>query len=55
MAIEIKELQIKAVVEPDAAGRQPALSPAALEKLKKEILRECLQEVRALIKEQQER
>jgi hypothetical protein len=55
MAIEIKELQIKAVVEPDPAGRQPAFTQAALDRLKKEILRECLQEVKTFLKEQQER
>ena len=55
MPIEIKELLIKAVVAPEAAPSNNHLGEAQLEKLKKEIVNECLQEVKQLLKEQKER
>jgi hypothetical protein len=56
MGIEIKELYIKAVVAPEPAhGTADRLPAAALEKIKKEIIRECLQELKAILNEQKER
>jgi len=55
MPIEIKELQIKAIVSPDTNDKTAVLNKTALEKIKKEILRECLEAVKDLLREQQER
>jgi hypothetical protein len=55
MPIEIKELQIKAIVSPDLMEKNAVLNKTALDRIKKEILRECLDAVKDLLKEQQER
>jgi hypothetical protein len=43
MPIEIRELVIRAVVDPERASGRPALRPGELEKLKKDILTACLE------------
>ncbi len=55
MPIEIKELLIKAVVTntPKSANTQP--SAADFHKLKKDLVKECVQEVLEKIKEKTER
>ncbi len=55
MPIEIKELHIKAVVAPQPSDKKETLDKTALEKFKREIIRECLQEVKNFINEQKNR
>jgi hypothetical protein len=57
MPIEIKELHIKAVIAPprEAPSRSGSLPAPDLEKLKKELLRECVEEVFRKLEEKQER
>jgi hypothetical protein len=55
MPIEIKELHIKAVVAPEPAANNAQVTAAMLEKLKKEIVRECMQELKTVLNEQKER
>jgi hypothetical protein len=55
MSIEVKELHIKAVVAPEQSPRDEKASIAQLDKMKKEILKECLKEIRTIMNEQKER
>ena len=55
MPIEVKELHIKAVVAPAAPAQDERATAAMLEKMKKDILKECLQEIRNIMNEQKER
>ncbi|WP_162915467.1 DUF5908 family protein [Paraflavitalea soli] len=55
MSIEVKELHIKAVVAPEPAPRNDKPAAAMLEKMKKDILKECIQEIKAIMNEQKER
>jgi hypothetical protein len=55
MPIEIKELYIKAVVAPQPSDRKDTLDKAVLERLKREVIRECLQEIKSYLKEQKNR
>lgn len=58
MPIEIKELKIKAVVssaEKKYEREKEKLSAYDLEKLKRELKRECIEEIKQFIKEQNER
>lgn len=43
MPIEIRELVIRAVVDPGGTPGRPSPRPAELEKLKRDILTECLE------------
>lgn len=55
MGIEVKELHIKAVVVPEAPARNDKVTAAMLDKMKKDILKECLQEIKIIMNEQKER
>jgi hypothetical protein len=59
MPVEIKELKIKAVVIPSDAkaisSEKEKISYAELERIKREIKRECMQELKQFIKDQKER
>lgn len=56
MGIEIKELHIRAVVAPEPANTAAEkITPALLEKIKKEVIRECMQELKVFIDQQKER
>lgn len=57
MPIEIKELQIKAIIAPprDDAASARNLPATDLQKLKKEILEECIEKVFRKLEEKQER
>lgn len=55
MPIEVKELHIKAVVAPEAPVRNDREIAAAFDKMKKDILQECLREMKAILDEQKER
>jgi Family of unknown function (DUF5908) len=56
MPVIIKELLIKAVVIKHIGERSPAIfDRSSLEKLKKEIRRECVDELMEKIREQKER
>jgi hypothetical protein len=55
MGIEVKELHIKAVVAPESSNKNDRVTAAMLEKMKKEIIRECMQELKIVINEQKER
>ena len=57
MPIEIKELHIKAVITPPKEEARPGgtLSPADLQKLKKELVAECMEKVFRKLEEKQER
>lgn len=57
MPIEIKELKIKAVISSEKNSEQTTekLSVYDLEKLKREIKRECLEELKQFINDQKER
>lgn len=54
MPIEIRELVIKAVVEPDSS-RQTAPSPQQTEKSKKQIVEESVEQTLKIIEKKQER
>lgn len=57
MPIEIKELHIKAVIAPvkEEKDKQPSVSASEIQKLKKEIIRECMEKVFAKMQERLER
>lgn len=55
MPIEIKELRIKAVVADASPGQTSSMDRPSIEKLKREIIKECMKEVKGLINEQKER
>lgn len=58
MPIEIKELKIKAVVAPQEkvlSNTQAGITPDQLERMKEEIIKECMSKVKAYLKEQNER
>ena len=57
MPIEIKELKIKAIISPprqDNVGKDK-LSSVDIERLKREIKRECIEELKQFINDQKER
>jgi hypothetical protein len=57
MAIEIKELVVKVVVDEAASEKKAVIEsqPKDLEKLKSEIIKKCTREILDKLKEQQER
>lgn len=55
MGIEVKELHIKAVVASEPPVRNDKVTAAMLDKMKKDILKECLQEIKIIMNEQKER
>jgi hypothetical protein len=58
MPVEIKELQIKAVIAASKDGGNASvktLAPADLQKWKKEIIAECMEKVFRKLEEKQER
>jgi len=57
MPIEIKELHIKAVIAPvkEEKDKTSSVSLSELQKLKKEIIRECMEKVFAKMQERMER
>lgn len=56
MPVEIKELHIKAVVSPpkEEVSKKP-IPPADLQKIKKEIVEECLEKIFRKLREKTER
>ena len=55
MPIEIKELYIKAVVSNTPKTVSGVINPSDISKMKKEVVKECVQEVLKKIKEKNER
>ena len=55
MPIEIKELHIKAIVADTSRERKPRPVEIDLAKLKKEVVKQCVQEVMDKLKEKNER
>ena len=56
MPIEIKELVIKAQVQQNlGTEKEESISPQKLQKLKKEIVEECLEKLKELLERQLER
>ena len=58
MAIEIKELKIKAIVssaEKKSESEREKISVHELEKLKRDLKRECIDELKQFINDQKER
>lgn len=55
MPVEIKELHIRAVIDPGDRAPKTALSASELEKLKQEIIRECVERILNQLQEKTER
>ena len=55
MPIEIRELHIKASVSDPAERRRPAENAVDLQRIKQEIITECVEKVLDIIKKEKER
>lgn len=55
MPVEIKELKISAVIHSGDTAPKTALSGSELEKLKQEIIRECMERILNRLQEKTER